>query len=291
MSDAAVKETRRILRQVHAHLTQFRLNQGVLLEQTGLVDVLHHPKNCLPDLNYITPRKNTAWIFAKDIQAGFDVLRQHNRALRIEYVEGLFPERFAESLEEVGLGMERARPLLVYQVDQTPFKVPSALDGVQVDIVNDAQGSALWWYVWRNTYYQVVSHMIDPVFIGQDLWKIHNGTQIDLVMYRYRFPVGIARLTIDRESQSAQIIALTMLKEFRNEASVRLLQAHAMQAAIRQGCILIFTSGASEDDAKIYRDHRFIDCSSVLCYAELHETKCEEAVTNGSVEQSVLTHP
>jgi hypothetical protein len=287
MDDAAVKESRRILRQVQSHLTESRLQEGVVREQAGLVDVFHHPKYTQPDLNYISPRKNTAWISAKDVQIGLDTLKGHDRAPRIEYLDGLFPERFGESLETMGLMFERSAPLLIYTVDDSPFKVPSALDGVHIDAVSDAQGSALWWYVWRNTYYEVVTNTADPVFIGHDLWKINAGKQIDLVMYRYRFPVGVARVSV--QDQTAQIVAVTILKEIRTDASLWLLQASAAQAAIKQGCTLIFTSGVSEEDRRLYRDHRFVDCGNVLCYSDKQKT-CKDNETNDTVAQSILTH-
>ncbi|HEX2619123.1 MAG TPA: hypothetical protein VHL11_03220, partial [Phototrophicaceae bacterium] len=110
MSDAAVKETRRVLRLVQIHLTQTRLNQGSTCEMIGFVDVMHHPENALPQLNYVTPRKNTAWISSKDVELGLAALHQHQRELRVEYIDALFPPQFSDQLEKIGLEIERETP-------------------------------------------------------------------------------------------------------------------------------------------------------------------------------------
>ena len=58
--DSAIKETRLILRRIQDHLFQAHAAFGAEHQTVGLVDVLHHPTSRLPDLNYVTPRRNTA---------------------------------------------------------------------------------------------------------------------------------------------------------------------------------------------------------------------------------------
>jgi hypothetical protein len=286
--DDAVKETKNILRLVQEHLTELRRQQGALSEQANQVDIFYHPTSTLPELNMLTLRKNTAWVSPKELAAGFEKLRRHQRNVRIEYLDGLYPPRFGETLQQLGLVLERSTALLVYQTGAKSFKVPAALDGVHISPVNDAQGGALWWYVWRNSYYDVVTTTADPVFIGQDLRKISEGTQIDLVMYRYRLPVGVVRVNLHKTNKTAQIVAMTIMKEIRSEASVWLLLSHAVQAAIKQGCTFIFASTVTEEIHKLYREHDFIDYGRVVCYAEKQQTSCED--TNIAVAQPIPSH-
>ncbi len=76
MSDAEVKESRVIMRQVQEHLLQAHLRLGSQEEALGFVDVIYHPTNPVGYLNYITPRRNTAWISGKYIENGLDRLRE-----------------------------------------------------------------------------------------------------------------------------------------------------------------------------------------------------------------------
>ncbi len=90
MTDNEVKESRVVLRAVQEHLNYTHLSLGAVSEKVGLVDVLYHPDNPMPDLNYITPRRNTAWIPTQDIEKGLTRLGELNRKKRIYYVEVLY---------------------------------------------------------------------------------------------------------------------------------------------------------------------------------------------------------
>lgn len=292
MSDAAVKETRRILRQVQQHLTQARLNLGVISESVGLVDVLHHPDNTLSELNYVTPRKNTAWISARDVEQGLSVLSDHDRLNRVEYIEGLFPPLFAKSLHDLGLRVERETPLMAYVHDaENPLIASPLPEGVKIETVTTQEGCALWWYVWRNAHYDVVTHTAEPIYIGFNMMHIALGQQIDFVLYRHRFPVGVARVTLNAENQTAHLTALALMREARTPELLRVLQIAAVQAAIGRGCPLVFTSGETENDRKLNRETGFVDYGSVVCYAATtNETKvAHKDVFDEPMVQPILT--
>src|SRR5829696_21106 len=106
MDESAVKESRRILRLIQDHILQAHSLLGVEQESAGMVDVLHHPTNRNGDLNYVTPRRNTAWVSGGYVEKGLERLRQLGRTERVQYVEGLFPPLFAKTLRELGLEPE-----------------------------------------------------------------------------------------------------------------------------------------------------------------------------------------
>jgi hypothetical protein len=290
MDEADVKETRRILRLVQGHINQAALNLGAVTQTVGLVEILHHPNASLSSLNYVTPRQRTAWISARDVEQGLNVLRALDRTPRIEYIEGLFPPLFARTMLDLGLNVERETPLMIFNVEKGRFAMPSAPDGVVVSPTSGNEGTALWWYVWRNAYYDVVTDAADPVFVGQDLRKAAEGTQLDVVMYRYRFPVGVARLTLNTKQQTAQVLAMALMKEVRTPEYLRLLQASALKAAVDAGSTMIFTSGPTEADRQMSRENGFVDCGSLVCYAEISEdSRAQKDSDDDPVAQPVLT--
>ncbi len=64
------RESKHILRQIQDHLGEMHVKLGALRESVGMVDVFHHPSTNTPMLNYITPRKNTAWVSGSYLQQG-----------------------------------------------------------------------------------------------------------------------------------------------------------------------------------------------------------------------------
>lgn len=292
MSDAAVKESRRVLRQVQIHLLQSRINMGAICESAGLVDVLHHPFNNLPHLNYVTPRKSTAWISVKEVEQGLEALKKYDRPRRVEYIEGLFLPIFAKSLREIGLTVEQETPLMVYAVgeDKTVPNLPALPDGVVIDEVKDHEGSAVWWYIWRNAHYDVITQTAEPIYVGQSIMQIALGWQVDILMHRYRFPVGAARITVLPENQTAHISALALMREVRTPEMLKLLQMHAVQAAIKRGCNLVFTSGETDHDRGLNRENGFIDYGSLVAYAEhVDKSSAHKDILHDRMAQPVLT--
>lgn len=270
MDKAAIKESRRVLRFVQSHLSQAHLNLGVRRETVGLVDVIYHPTNNLGHLNYVSPRKNTAWIPGPEIEKGMDYLRELQRVPRVTYIEGLFPPLFAKTLRELGLVVEREIPLMAYRAD-TPAQQPALLSEMSYEEAVDHEGVAMWWYVWRNAYYDVVTGGTEPVYIGQNMREITLGRQVDLILYRYGFPIGVARLTLHNES--AHINAIAIMKEERKPDVVRVLHHIALKTALDRGCTLVFTSGDTDQNRSVCREIGFTDFGSLVCYTEEETTE------------------
>jgi hypothetical protein len=279
MDDAAIKEARKRLRQVQAHMSQAHRNLGAEVDVMGLVDVFHHPESTLPHLNYVALRKNTAWVPGPEIEKGLGRLRDLERVPRVYYVEGLYPPIFAKSLRELGLTVEREIAIMTYQADPGRVQVGvTAPNGMHAQIVSDQDGIALWWYVWRNARYDVVSNGVEPVYVGKDMRELVLGNQVDIILYHHRFPVGVARMTINNET--ANITALAVMKEARTPENLWLLYHKALRTAIDRGCKLIFTAGETEADRRLCRKIGFVDAGSVVCYADLsdswHEAKDDD---------------
>lgn len=279
----AVRQVRRSLRYIQSHMLQAHLNLGASRHDLGLVEALYHSSNTLSHLNYIVPRRNTAWIPAQEIKKGMDFLRQRERMPRLYLIGGLYPPLFAKSLRDVGLSVEREIALMVYDTSANDAPPPAQkADGLHTALVDNQDGIALWWYVWRNARYEVVANGIEPVYIGRDMREMAMGNQQDIILYQARFPIGVARLTY--VDQSANITALAVLKESRTPESVAMLYHAALQTALKRGCDLVFTSGETEADRQASRRSGFVDVGSLICYSE-RQVKRASSPDDNHVEQ------
>ena len=281
MDEENVKESRLLLRRIQDHIFQAHTAFGVEHETLNFVDVIHHPANNLPDLNYVTPRRNTAWVSAKYIQQGLDRLAALGRESRVQYIEGLYPPPFAKILRGLGLQAERETPFMVYslagvnKVVPPPLPKPTAPIGVRLEVVTDQTGVEMWWYVWRNAYYDVFTLGVEPLAVGRDMAAHRLGQEIDVLMYRHNLPVGVARLSIQQSLKSAHIVALALLREARTPQLMKLLLVAAMRAALARSANLIFAPGENEEDRALDRELGFIDIGSMVCYAARSENVYE----------------
>ena len=272
MGDAAVKESRRILRLVQDHLAQAHLNLGVEQESVGLVNVTFHPENKLPQLNYVSPRQKTAWVPGPEIAKGLERLRELNRVPRVTYIEGLYPPLFAKSLRDLGLSAEREIALMTYKPDTAkPISHLPLPTGMNISFPTNQDGIGTWWYVWRNAHYDVHTGGADPVYIGRDMREIAMGNQVDIILHRYSFPVGVARLTT--YGKTANINAIAVMKEIRNEDTLNLMYRIAIHTAVDRKCDLIFTTGQTEFERSVCRKLGFADSGSLVSYAQEQQSE------------------
>lgn len=79
MNRDETRAARTVLRRIESHLRQSHLEMGAEEEGISFVDVIHHPSSALPTLNYVTPRKKTAWVSGQHLQQGIDNLREKGR--------------------------------------------------------------------------------------------------------------------------------------------------------------------------------------------------------------------
>ncbi len=293
MDDSAVKESRQVLRRIQDHLFHAQAAAGVQHETVSFVDVIHHPTSTLPEWNYVTPRRNTAWVSGAYIQQGLDRLGELGRRPRVQYIEGLFPPLFAKTLHELGLQVECEMPLMVYRpggllnhTPSPPLKPPTP-PSVRLELVSDQRGVEIWWYVWRNAFYDVLTVGGEPLAVGRDVASLRLGQQIEVLLYQHNFPVGVVQISMQIKTKSAQVTALALLPEARSPQLSKLLLAAAIRAAQARGCSLIFAPGEDENDRQLKRELGFIDVGSMVCYAARSETTNEDHAHDILV-QSVL---
>lgn len=265
-SDEAVKAARTMMRRVQEHLRSAHLSLGARLETIGHVDVLHHESSTLPGLNYVMPRRGTAWIPGKHIEDGLSRLRDQGRTPRVLFADGLYLPEFVRTLRDIGLHIEQETPIMLFRHERGAVKLPALTPEVSVAMVRDHHATGIWWYVWRNAYYDVITTGIEPISLGQEMRDFSLGSQLNLILYRYGFPVGVARLTL--HEQSAHLVSLAIMQEVRTSELLRMLHSAALRAAIDAGCDMVFAAGETDDTRQFCRELGFIDAGSVVCYVE-----------------------
>lgn len=279
------RESRTILRRIEAHLRQSHLDMGSTEEAQGFVDVIYHENSHMPSLNYVTPRKNTAWVSGNHIQLGIDALREKERRVRVRFVEGLYPPIFTRALRELKLQVEEETPIMVYKKKNEPHKLASYPSDISFTRAKTTRDLSIWWYVWRNAYYDVSVSSVEPLLIGRDMQDVYFGKQVNMVMYRHNYPMGVFRLTFHKGS--AHLVAHALLKEMRKPEWEQVIRTVALDIALTEGSDLIFVEGKTDAERKLYRDMGFIDSGSIVSYAEINKPLDEEA-NDDNLAQSIL---
>jgi hypothetical protein len=291
MDKGTYKESQQVLRRIQDHLYKAHLNLGAMAESVGMVDVLHHADHTLSSLNYVVPRRNTAWVSGPAVQQGLQQLQQLGRVPRVHYIEGLYPPLLAKTLGELGLKVDHEVPLMAYlpngfaDCTPPPVMVDDLPDGIRLEATSEQHTSQLWWYVRNNTFFHVTGLWTEPLYINQDAASLKASTQRDVVMYRNGFPVGVVRVSVQEET--AHIVALALMKEARSPDLISILLAGALKAALDQGCTLIYTQGDTDLDRKAARALGFLDFGSIVCYTS-NATEAEEEYNDHILGQPVF---
>ncbi|MFO7323029.1 MAG: hypothetical protein DIU68_014985 [Chloroflexota bacterium] len=284
MDESPVKQHRVMLRQVQEHLLAAHLLLGSLLESAGMVDVVHHPASPLPDLNYVTPRRSTAWVPGSYVERGLQRLRELGRAPVFQYLEGLLPAQFAETLATTGLRPAPSRQVVAYHtggVGGEPARRSSASlpDGVRIRPAQAARAARLWQHacgVWTVQLPEAIPAMGDG-----------SASTVSLVATHNRQPAGLARLDVRPEIGTAWLVALATNEQTVGGLAKSLIGA-SLRSAVRRGCRLIF-SFAETPEA-----HALLEASGLTPVARLarfalpaadHEVNADD----DCVAQSVYT--
>ncbi len=265
------REARQALRRVQEHLLNAQLEMGAKHETLGLVEVVHHPNNGIGSLNYVTPRRKTAWVSAEHVRQGIDHLKSLDRVPRVTYIEGLLPPLFARNLRQLEMEIELETPLMVFLRDGFRGELPPRVDAadapydLQLETVTDVRSAEVWWYVWQNAYYDVLTLGVEPLFVGRVAQAAKMGKQINITALRDGFPFGVARATV--HNNTAHIVGIAVFKEMHTPGVTQLLYQEVLHKALEQGCDLVFAPGEAESERQIVRELGFIDFGSVVCYA------------------------
>ncbi|NJL58200.1 GNAT family N-acetyltransferase, partial [bacterium] len=192
---------------------------------------------------------------------------------------GIVSPTVSRTLIDLGLSVEQETAIMVYALadaDRIDAIKPRPMpDGVSLRFVDDQEGIGMWWYVWRNAHYEVLTHGVEPIYIGLDVRAITLGQQYDLVLSRFGFPIGVARITLN--DQTAHLTSLAIMQEFRATDLTRLLIHTALTTAKERGCSLVFTTGDGDEERRFYREIGFVDFGSIVCYSELGGSLREES--------------
>jgi hypothetical protein len=260
---------------------------GAQCDPVGFMDVVHHPTSTYAGLNYVTPRRHTAWVSSKQVEAGLDKLREFGRRARIRFAEGLYPPVFIKALRELGLQVEEEIPMMVYRSNpKKAFRLPRLPENVAYKVAADQDGIALWWYVWRNAFYDVMTSGMEPIYVGKDMRDVTLGEQIDIILYQHGQAVGVSRVSLYENTGHIQSQAL--MKEVRTPELARVLLAAALKEALDKGCEMVFTSGERGESRDLCRKLGFVDAGSVVTYAEASKDQAHQEEAHGTLEESVL---
>lgn len=231
MDNAAVKELRVLLRQVQDHLLTADALAGVRQESVGMVDVVTHPTDDSPALNYVLPRRNTAWVPAPAIEAGLHRLHEQGRAPRFQYMEGLFPPQFSDTLAKVGLAATKTLPVYAYKPGFMPpagVYLPPPVVRLRVEPVKGDRATNRWQ---RGRDWP---RLIDAraTATGDDrLQMFRFAANID------RVPSGFACIEVQREAGTAQIVTVALAD---GATGLHGLLNRLTRAALRHGGKLVF---------------------------------------------------
>ncbi len=244
MDDASIKEARTRMRQVQEHLLLAGKAHGAREENVGMVDVIFHPANPLGDLNYVTPRRNTAWVSAGYVEQGLSRLQALGRTPRVRYLEGLFPPAFGQTLLKLGLAHESRTALLaatVERLSEVPAVHPDTDTGNRRSL---REGGTAW---------DVTA--LDDNGVGFAVAAFRDGALHVSLQVETQPQTGAARIVGFVPRQRADSVDLR-----------RALLDAACRTAAQQGCPLLFVL-VSDEDAPAYRELGFDDLGALVSYA------------------------
>lgn len=261
MDRADVKANRQALRRVSDHLARAHERLGAQRESLGLVDVVYQPQDGQPALNYVSPRRGTAWIPGPQIEQGLDRLHELERLPRLQYIEGLFPEQFGQSLVAHGLSRAEHLPLLIAE----PSAVASVVNAEdEARIVNDGRGRALWWYAQDNPLYAAKMRGVEPLDLRLDTGHADGWQVVDGVGYRRGFPASLARLTCIEGT--AHIAGLAYLRADDPTLALPPLLALLAAASHERGDTLMFACAGDDQTRAALVNCGFTEAGVIVSY-------------------------
>ena len=265
MDDRELRRVRKaILRRIQDYLYDAHDSLGADCETVDMVDVLHHEGSRVGSLNYLTPRRGVGWVSGQMVARGLEQMQDQMRRGRVRIIGDLFPPMFGKIMDDLGLRVEWQEPLTVYVRDglngqpSQAIEMPPLPQGLQIS--SEHQRSSLWRYIQHSPHYNVTVSNVEPLFVDQD-----SSSHIDVTLSECGFPVGVARIGVQKDV--GHILAYALTQHSYNDSLARILQTAALQAALDEGCALVFSQGGSAADQQLRQDLGFLDFGSMICYA------------------------
>lgn len=249
--NSEIKITRTMLRRIEEHRLLSQINRGVICETVNMVDVVYHPFDASPALNYITPRRSAAWVSAGAASEGLARLAQLERMAHVIYLEGLMMPIFRQTL--AGIGLEWSKEDALYAAEPQPDAHTGeagdakALTGSQAAppaVCEDAQGLARWWSAWRTLRYDVIAPGASAALVQASAAAVKEGTHVYcLIRDSVDRPLAAGRLDLQPALKSAEIDRF----EAQDGASAQALLAALQAGATGRGCHFIFAACGPAD--------------------------------------------
>jgi hypothetical protein len=262
MNDSeAIKHARTCLRRAEAHDLQTALDAGATHETVNMVEVIHHPTNALPNLNYLTPRQNVAWVMGSAVLEGMARLEVLGRGGRMTYYEGLLPTIFRQTL--AGIGLQSISESQVYACTTPVHTIPS-----DIEIATTYDDVAKWW---ASRYTLLTGNQDRTLEMPAQLWERVNADQLCcLSLYAGSVPLGAMCLRWHTALGSAKVVEFYVGDHAADVDYV--LMAGAQAAAARRGCDLLYVAGALHHPTML-GDLSFISVGRLLTYSRMIRLK------------------
>ncbi len=275
-----LKAARVLLRRIDEHDQAVAHEEGAQRESLNILDVVFHPTNALPTLNYLTPRRGAAWVSVNAVEQGITRLAELGRAPRLLYYEGLVPPIFRQTLQDFGLQWAGESQILA----TTDLAVQTA--SVQRYVPKQAaepRELARWWNARSEFLAGGTQRETDTSVIQRMMRRVTDGQAIYLLVEDGESPVGIASLRVQSALRSAEINAFFLASDDLDAA--RALMGSAMECAAQRGCDLVFIAEALSSSAWL-DEYAFTALGSVVAFAARIPNKADP---NERVAQ--LLHP
>ena len=203
---------REILRQIQHELIQAQVKQGCRHQKLELLEIITHPTRTQASLNYMTPRRKTAWITEDQIDKGADYLRQLNRVPRLQFFEGLIPQVFGNTVKHVGFTLESISPMWCFDL-KSPNR-PHIPDHIllpplySITKTRTLVDIGKWHLVCKSVHYGVDVWEVDRAVIQSDILQITKGFHKNLLVWYQEEPIGAVRVGMNGQDVHVQTLSL-----------------------------------------------------------------------------------
>lgn len=256
-----IKAMRSLLRRVDEHDQAVAHEEGAQRHSLNILDVVYHPTNPLPTLNYITPRRGAAWVSTNAVQQGLERLAELGRAPRLLFFEGLMPPVFRQSLAEFGLQWAGESQILA---TSSLTNVPPVTPTFAAAQATESAALARWWEARGDLLAGGIQRPPDATIIQRMVRLVEGGQAHYVSVLREGRLAGIASLRIQHDLRSAEINAFHVAHEDREVASA--LMRTALGGAAKHECDFVFVAEAMGDKTWL-GEFGFSALGSVVAFA------------------------
>ncbi|PJF42662.1 MAG: hypothetical protein CUN55_09760 [Phototrophicales bacterium] len=269
-----VKSERQILRAVQQHLLTQKQRAGAIYQQLSTVGILYHPESADPNLNLVTPHRGVAWTRQEDLAQAFQLLSNHQRHARMQYIEGLFPIAYTRQLELLGLQAETSTPIWVYMPILGPFpeeEIPygqvlnqdALLADFHIKVMDSEQGTGIWLHTFRSAVYGVEL----PPTNRLELETLRNAQRQGYVklLLGYWHDTPIIATKIVTNQVSAEIVEPVVLSEWAKLGYEEAMIAHAVKLSQLEHDVL-YILGTPQDQPDLYLRLGFVHLTEQLTF-------------------------